>query len=390
MKQFYQRNLFMAFILCMAFQRLGAQVNLPYTLHFTSDNPVNWSDGIAQDGDGGTSNINGLDIQIYAADASFNKLAGSTITWHDNNYFYSNTAGYTAITPGPDATVTSNGVPAMVIKSSSQSVNFSLQSIQLYDWGGVSPVRIATYNNGTLVGSIDVSFDLVNWTAKTISQSDALTPALFNHVDEVRFYPAPTSGASTFWLSMNNIALAGPAIVMPVSLTYFKGRAVSNNTALLEWETAQEQNAAHFDIEQSANGTLFTKLATVQAKGNSNTATRYQYNYTGNLLSPSYFRLKEVDEDGKTSYSSIISITNGSNGEFIRIAPNPAPDGIASVTAAGRIHSITLFSAAGIKMKSLPVNGNQASLNLSTFAKGIYYLLIDLEGKTEKRTLIVN
>src|SRR6476620_9800314 len=171
MKQFYQRKLLLAFILLLAFQRSGAQVNLPYTLNFTTDNPANWSDGIAQDGDGGTSNINGLDIQIYAADASFNKLVGSTILWHDNVYYGSGTAGYTAITPGPDATVTSNGVSAMVLKSSSQAVNFSLQSIQLYDWGGVSPIRIATYNNGVFVGSIDVTLDNVGWTAKTISQS---------------------------------------------------------------------------------------------------------------------------------------------------------------------------------------------------------------------------
>ncbi|SHG02302.1 T9SS type A sorting domain-containing protein [Flavisolibacter ginsengisoli] len=390
MKQFYQRNLLLAFILLLAFQRSGAQVNLPYTLHFTTDNPANWSDGIAQDGDGGTSNINGLDIQIYAADASFNKLGGSTIVWHNNGYYYSNNSGYTAITPGPDATVTSNGVPAMVLKSSSQSVNFSLQSIQLYDWGGVTPIRIATYNNGTLVGMIDVSLDNVNWNVKTISQSDALTPALFNNIDEVRFYPSPTSGSGIFWLSMNNIALASPATVMPVSLTYFKGRSLNSNSALLEWETAQEENADHFDIEESSNGTLFTKLATLPAKGNSSIPTRYLYTYTGNLQSTHYFRLKEVDEDGKTSYSSIISVSNDGTGGNIRILPNPAPGGIATVTASTRMNTITVFSAAGTRIQILNVNSNQASLNLSSLAKGSYYLLIELEGKTEKRMLIVH
>jgi hypothetical protein len=390
MKQFYQRNLLLAFIFLMAFQRSGAQVNLPYTLHFSMDHPSNWSDGIAQDGDGGTSNINGLDIQIYAADASFNKLGGSTIVWYDNGYYFSGTPGYTGITPGPDATVTSNGVPAMVIKSSSQAVNFSLQSIQLYDWGGVSPIRMATYNNGTLVGMIDVSLDNVNWTAKTISQSDALTPAIFNNIDEVRFYPSAFSGSNIFWLSMNNIALASPATVMPVSLTYFKGKALSPNSALLEWETAQEQNADHFDIEQSSNGIQFTKLASVQAKGNSSIASQYHYNYTGFLQPTHYFRLKEVDQDGKSSYSPIISVTNGINGQTIRVHPNPAQGGTTLVTAPARINTITIFSAAGTKIKTLPVNGNQATLNLSSFSKGTYYLQIEMEGKTEKRSLIVN
>jgi archaellin len=390
MKQLYQRNLLLAFILLLAFQRSGAQVNLPYTLHFSMDNPANWSDGIAQDGDGGTSNINGLDIQIYAADASFNKLAGSTIVWHDNAYYFSGTAGYTAITPGPDATVTSNGVPAMVLKSSSQAVNFSLQSIQLYDWGGVTPIRMASYNNGTLVGMIDVSLDNVNWNVKTISQSDALTPALFNNIDEIRFYPSPSSGSNAIYLSMNNISLASPAAVMPVTLTYFKGRTTSSHSAVLEWETAQEENADHFEIEQSSNGNQFTKLASVPAKGNSSIATRYQYNFTGTVLPMHYFRLKEVDQDGKSSYSSIISISNDVTVGSVLIFPNPAAGGIASVMASTRINNITVFSSSGAKIKTVPVNGNGASLQLNSLARGTYYLQLELQGKTEKRTLVVN
>jgi hypothetical protein len=47
------------------FSEIKAQVNLPYTLTFTG-NASGWSTtGIAHDGEGGTANINGLDIQIY-------------------------------------------------------------------------------------------------------------------------------------------------------------------------------------------------------------------------------------------------------------------------------------------------------------------------------------
>jgi hypothetical protein len=144
---------------------------LPVTLNFSSDDAASWADGIVQDGDGGSSIINGLDINIFAADAtSFNVFPGSTMKWYNNSYYYSGDATYNALTPGPDATVSSSGIPAMVIKSTNTANNFSLKSIQLYDWGG-SLWTIKTYDNGVLVGSINVTFDQINWNPKTITQS---------------------------------------------------------------------------------------------------------------------------------------------------------------------------------------------------------------------------
>src|SRR5664279_4667198 len=134
------KNLNLSFLLSAFFLFLcitsRAQVNLPYTLNFSSDDPTHWTDGIAQDGEGGTAKINGLTLQVYTAAADHITLfPGSTIVWHDNIYFSSSAGGYTGITSGPDITATDNGVPALIITSSGYFVNFSLQSIELDDWG---------------------------------------------------------------------------------------------------------------------------------------------------------------------------------------------------------------------------------------------------------------
>lgn len=92
--------------------------------------------------------------------ANFSFAAGSTIVWHDNKtYFNSANDDYNGITSGPDEEVTTNGVKGMVMKSADPGVNFSLQSILLYDWGYTDPFTIATYDNNTLVGSINVTPD---------------------------------------------------------------------------------------------------------------------------------------------------------------------------------------------------------------------------------------
>ncbi|HEY4148294.1 MAG TPA: hypothetical protein VGM41_05175, partial [Chitinophagaceae bacterium] len=117
MNKFYTKTISTLFLIGSYLGSSG-QATLPYTLDFTSDDPGAWGGGIAQDGTGGTQSIaGGLHIEIFAADASFHLLSGSTIVWHDNSYLASADGGYTAITPGPDVTVTNNGVPAMVMKS---------------------------------------------------------------------------------------------------------------------------------------------------------------------------------------------------------------------------------------------------------------------------------
>lgn len=223
-------------------QFVNAQVNLPHTLVF-QNNDANWSDGIAEDGDGGSGNINGLNIQIYAAGETFSLFPGSTMRWHDNNYFFSNDPAYHGITPGPDIDVTTNGVPAMVMRSDNPANNFSLQSIRLYDWGGTTPHIIAAYDNGALVGSIEVAFDIIDYAPKTISQNDELTPAFFGNIDEIRFYPK--SPNTVFYLSLNNISLAAPSSTLPVKLEYFTGRKGHNNQPFyLEWATSSEEKTA--------------------------------------------------------------------------------------------------------------------------------------------------
>ena len=161
------------FVFCLSFlvvTKANSQVNLPYTLSFTSNDATAWADGIASDGDGGTSNINGLDIEIFAATSGFTLLPGATMTWHDNEYFASNDGGYTGITPGPDVPVTNNGVPAMVIRSTNPAVNFSLVSLKMYDWGNITTLSIEAFNNGVSLGLVQVNLNASDWTPESCSK----------------------------------------------------------------------------------------------------------------------------------------------------------------------------------------------------------------------------
>jgi hypothetical protein len=350
-------------------QQLNAQVNLPATLTFTNNATALWSDGVAEDGDGGSSNINGITLQIYATTATFTPLSGATMMWQDATYFLGPN-NFTGITPGPDPGMSNNGVPAMVIKSSSQAVNFNLQSIRLYDWGGISPV-IATYNNGTLIGSISPLLP-TDGTAVVLNQAGALTPSLFQNIDEIRMYPQ--GGNPAFWIAMNNISLG--ATPLPVSLTRFEATLQQENKVKLSWETAMELNSKDFTIEQSIDGINFNKVGSVAAVGNSNVTTKYSF-VTLPITQKSFFRLKQNDIDDQSVYSRISIAAPIGHNSTLTVYPNPATNQL-HIVSLNELDECCIYNLTGALVKTFTTTGKTTVINIADLPEGFYCL----QGKT--------
>ncbi len=392
MKHYYLSPLLLCLFLFQALLSY-AQVDLPYTLTFTADDAANWTDGIAEDGQGGAADINGLDLQVYTAATDHTTLyPGSVIIWHDNNYFSSSDPSYTGITSGPDITATNNGVPAMVIKSASTAINFSLQSIQLYDWGYDNVITIESYDNSVLVGSVDFTPD-PSFTPTIVSQSDLLIPAFFNNVDEVRFFPkAPNT---IFNLSMNNIALAVPVGAVPVTFSSITARQQNKNIAI-DWKVENESGITRYEVERSANGQSFKSIGMLNAGAGYGGTANYHWLDENVLPGNNFYRIKTTDISGKLTYTSVIKIYAGHTKSALLIYPNPAPAGIVHLQMndmpAGTYHA-KLMNSTGKTMLVKTVihsegNSNEA-LNFSNLPKGLYILeVIHPDHTTSKSTIV--
>lgn len=90
---------------------------------------------------------------------------------------------------------------------------------------------------------------------------------------------------------------------LPVTLLYFVGDC-QNNDVNLSWATATELNADKFIVEASFNGKDFSSIGEVDASGNSTTIKLYNFKIASSNYS--YYRLKQVDFDGKFEFSKII------------------------------------------------------------------------------------
>jgi hypothetical protein len=118
--------------------------------------------------------------------------------------------------------------------------------------------------------------------------------------------------------------------ILPVEFLYFNiSYTESTRSGNLTWATAKEWENSHFEIERSVNGvTSWTKIGEMKGQGYSEIPTEYSFNDTKLPASGgiAYYRLKQVDFDGKFSYSVTRSIkVEGINGKGAWITyPNPS------------------------------------------------------------------
>ncbi|UOQ74401.1 T9SS type A sorting domain-containing protein [Hymenobacter cellulosilyticus] len=115
---------------------------------------------------------------------------------------------------------------------------------------------------------------------------------------------------------------------LPVELISFTAQERKPGTVTLEWRTASEQNNKGFAVERSLDAKTWQQLAFVEGRGTTSTASSYAYSdQVSSGIAQLYYRLRQVDFDGKASNSPVASITR-SMGEgraaTVMLAPNPA------------------------------------------------------------------
>lgn len=166
---------------------------------------------------------------------------------------------------------------------------------------------------------------------------------------------------------------------LPIKLVSFEGKK-TNEGNKLDWETKSEINNDYFEIESSEDGETFKKIGLVEGK---NSPSDYSF-LDENPKKENYYRLKQIDFDGKFEFSKIIFLENKNNIET-KIYPNPFVDYLKIET---NEIDIAVYDSNGNIVSGL-TNLNENSilnLNLSHLKKGTYNLKI---GKNTKRIIKV-
>jgi Pentaxin family/G8 domain len=123
-------------------------------------------------------------------------------------------------------------------------------------------------------------------------------------------------------ITLGTTNLANP---LPVELAWFTAAMTEFNTALLKWHTESETNNDRFEVERSQNGVDFEYLGQVKGTGTTNKARDYMITDEQPLAGTSYYRLKQIDLDGTSSYSQIRSVTNNGERSTAKFSAYPNP-----------------------------------------------------------------
>ena len=174
---------------------------------------------------------------------------------------------------------------------------------------------------------------------------------------------------------------------LPVSLTQFNA-IISGSQAQLSWSTASEQNNKGFHIQRSANGRDYANIGFVTASGNGSGAN-YSYTDAVPLNGRNFYRLQQVDVDGKTSLSQVRELSFMAAN--LRIYPNPVKTTLTlTVPAANEPLQLRLTDLRGSVLKSWNYRQTPPTLQLGVeqLPAGIYLLEV-WQGLQEKQVIQV-
>ncbi len=109
---------------------------------------------------------------------------------------------------------------------------------------------------------------------------------------------------------------------LPVELTLFDASCQETNDAKINWTTASEKNSDYFEVEVSTDLVSWSEVGQIDAAGNS--SSKREYTISDNLSRGlRYYRLVQVDFDGKHRTYDPVSLNCGGSESVFLIYPNP-------------------------------------------------------------------
>ena len=195
--------------------------------------------------------------------------------------------------------------------------------------------------------------------------------------------------------SVNNTSEATCITILPVVWASFTAELTPEQEVLLDWETASESNASHFEVERSLDGQNFETIGQVQAD-NLDQGSSYRFLDPTPQAGLNTYRLRQVDLNGDFSYSEIRTVLLEGTGLQFAVAPNPADDQLTIfLSDPGQSKAqliLTDETGRQVQQQELELqSGTSFQLSATELPSGLYFLtVVTPSGRKSKKISILH
>jgi dienelactone hydrolase len=169
------------------------------------------------------------------------------------------------------------------------------------------------------------------------------------------------------WMLTNERPIQEALAVKFISLNITRDAS----TVQLTWKVAEEENIMAYEIEKSNDARTFFKAGEMKA------ASTTQYTYTDKQSPSNFYRIKSIDANGKSNYSTIVKYNGSKSTVVLKVFPTIVRNELTvqHPTALNNAR-IVITSANGTPIKiSEPYQGMQQTvIDLSKFIAGLYFV----------------
>lgn len=210
----------------------------------------------------------------------------------------------------------------------------------------------------------------------------AISPTTFSNITDIVEFDVDFTGGLGFYFTVGSTNLT--TTPLPIELASFEAEPGDNGVNLY-WKTASERDNDFFEVQGSPDAEHWDSKGVVKGAGTTTETSEYHLLDKFPLQGVSYYRLKQVDFDGTTSFSSIRKVDF--IGPTVKLYPNPVSDqATLQLSGASRGLAVEIYSLTGtLLVKSeLDPSLTHQEIDISTvgWSSGIYLVrVIQTDGK---------
>lgn len=179
---------------------------------------------------------------------------------------------------------------------------------------------------------------------------------------------------------------------LPVNIIQFDARAENNKKVKISWTTAYERDNNHFEVQRSKDAANFTSIAAIPARNNNNSTEYYSFYDDQPFKGISFYRLKQIDIDGRTSYTKIEKVKINDPAGWVELFPNPASGNTFHINITGNIKGIVdvqVYDISGRLHIRQFFNSSDLITITHNLPAGTYMVKITGDGLAENKKLVI-